>query len=338
MNQERRSLHGLAGGAKGGLSRVDYLRSPPVSLIPTFSGPCSMSPSSQASGTFLKNLLLPLPGPNSGGKHSASCRGGHSGEGEWHGWWPTTTSWPERLTWEWLHGMHHGGRDQSHTTCYHLCFRKCDQLFWWHIPHKAMLTQTPTSPFWSWKTFWKELLGILMKIKYWWEDMGRIHCNLLLESIKFPTPENGKLTGVWFHVRMQWRERQVRAEANERCNRPQREHWVPAGSWQGGRPHAAGTETMGACGWQPHLGSGALVGSIFQQILYNIDVVLLGSHIQRSEAILRTDNKKDIVSHLWRLNQGREQDKERENVRRRPLKWWHTAYIHIEEITHDLLL
>lgn len=57
-------------------------------------------------------------------------------------------------------------------------------------------------------------------------------------------------------------------------------------------PMGGGTETMGACGRQPHLGSGALVGSIFQQILYNIDVVLLGGHIQRSEAILRTDNKK----------------------------------------------
>lgn len=47
-----------------------------------------------------------------------------------------------------------------------------------------------------------------------------------------------------------------------------------------------------------YLGSRALISSIFQQVFYDVDVVLLGSHVQRSEAILRTNNEKDNVSHL----------------------------------------
>lgn len=48
-----------------------------------------------------------------------------------------------------------------------------------------------------------------------------------------------------------------------------------------------------------HLGGGALVGAIFQQVLHDVNVVLLSSHVQRGEAILRTRDKKDALSHLF---------------------------------------
>lgn len=67
-----------------------------------------------------------------------------------------------------------------------------------------------------------------------------------------------------------------------------------------------------------YLGSRALISSIFQQIFYDIDVVFLGSHVQRREAILRTNDKQDAVSRPRRASQGRRQERERANTTEGP--------------------
>lgn len=63
---------------------------------------------------------------------------------------------------------------------------------------------------------------------------------------------------------------------------------VPAASL----PHS----TDGKALWGAHLGGGALVGAILQQVLHDLDVVLLGSHVQGREAVLGTqDNTRPVI-------------------------------------------
>lgn len=58
-----------------------------------------------------------------------------------------------------------------------------------------------------------------------------------------------------------------------------------------------------------HLCRGALVASVLEQVSHHIQVILLGSHVQRSESILQhtSKHKRLLINHKWWQNKNNNQ-------------------------------